>query len=329
MENYNDVRDVKKWGKPEYFHSDIDQFESVSTLESGIHTIMHQGVPIDVLMDVNLGTPLCFIFKGNTRRKATTKLPVFVGFSMVPPGKTSRVSISDPSMYLHPTIGLAWYAGGNDLDLQSVLPRVVQKIVSACSPSKVLMIGGSGGGHAAMYYSRFVKDSLAVAWNPQDDFLNYEENGVIAYVSKAYDVHTVAEAKLKLSGTIDTEISSFYKRTEPTNYIVYLQNVVDTHVEKHCRPFMASIGHDISYPLSNGQIDERTYLYFSDKWGGDHEPPPKEFLNYMARALIEHPGTWAEMMATGEIVSLLEAADELAPSQEQVMPQEKLSASAG
>ena len=309
MYSYAQVRDIKKWGKPEFVYDNVDKFESSPELKNGVHTIIHNGVPIDILLDLRHGAPLTFIFKGNTRRKADTRLPVFVGFSIVSPVGNSRVSISDPGMYLDPTIGLAWYAGGKNLDIQSVLPRIIQKIVSTTAPSKVMMIGGSGGGYAAMYYSRYVAESLAVAWNPQNDFLDYEERGVMAYVSKAFDVSNIDEAKAVVPRYVNNELSSFYRKTSASNYVIYLQNIIDTHVEKHCKPFMASFGYEISTDVKYKLVNTNTYLYFSDNWGGDHEPPPKEFLSSITRDLLAYDGSWGQLLNTHDIVDILNKAD--------------------
>src|SRR5699024_5173995 len=59
----------------------------------------------------------------------------------------ARLSIADPSIGMHETLALAWYAGNDDMpDLQKTLASVVDKVVTVIGAKHVVFFGGSGGG---------------------------------------------------------------------------------------------------------------------------------------------------------------------------------------
>src|SRR3954454_16802153 len=109
--DFDAVRSLARW-KAKYFeHAGIDEF-GVDKIQTGVHTIRAGGLLIDIFAEINVGRPLVVILNGNTRRSQENKLPAFSGMKLISQKwGVSRISISDPSLYLAPDLSLAWYGG--------------------------------------------------------------------------------------------------------------------------------------------------------------------------------------------------------------------------
>lgn len=262
----------------------MESFLNDFELVSAIHTIWIDKYPIDILIDYRPNKPAVFIWKGNTRRSNKVQLPVFVGFSMIRANDATRISISDPTMYFDDKLGLAWYTGDVRYNFQKIISQIVMYLGRKLN-TKIIHTGGSGGGFAALYFSKFNVGSLAIPFNPQIDILRYEEKAVKYYLKCLNDeILEIEQARKYLAGHITHDLTDIYSRSNSRNYVLYLQNINDVHVDLHMKYLLRSLNQEI---LGENLLGLHTYftdnlvIYISDKWGGEHEPPPSEFLKQM------------------------------------------------
>ena len=126
-----------------------------------------QNIYLDVLFDkpnevLNLyvqfygqGLPTVVNFHGAVDQKKTI-MPHFTGTTLSKFLKCNVISISDPSLRINKDLTSCWYIGSKNFDLSCVLPIVLEKIKEKFQSKKMILFGSSGGGFAALYYSRII-----------------------------------------------------------------------------------------------------------------------------------------------------------------------------
>ena len=287
------ARSTARWGTP-HEHADLGAFLAATELPDGMHTIWGEIAPIDFLARIKPGRPLILSFHDNTPRNPSVKLPIFTGLSLIKSLDASYVALSDPSLYLHPDLKLAWFAGGDGLELQRLLPEVLDKIIALSGASDVICLGGSGGGFAALYYSARISGSIAVAWNPHTDIIRYNPTHVAEYGAAAFGFETYEGTATHLGSFIETNLAATYAEAHD-NMVLYLQNNSDGYVVTQMRPFLTSLGVDVG-PLPkgtkiNGVVAEGLWLLLED-WGEGHVAPPAPALSALLAAIVSDPARW-------------------------------------
>ena len=139
-----------------------------------------------------------------------------------------------------------------------------------------MFFGASGGGFASLYYSRLFPESLAVAVNPQTVLRNFAPYTLRQFTERAFPGFTQAEV---LDKAVCSDLRLPYARSFP-NYVVYLQNESDDHVEKHLEPFLQSV-----------EEPDRLAVILGN-WGEGHVAPPNEYLRKFLSNLTGSPGPW-------------------------------------
>lgn len=310
LEAIEAVRSTTRWGVEPQYHHDPEAFLASSHLPDGIHTIGGTAAPIDFLLRIKPGRPLIFSFHGNTPRNPQLKLPVFTGLNVTTDLDASFVAVSDPSLYLHPDLKLAWFAGCAGLDLQRVLPGLLARIIAVSGASDVICFGGSGGGFASLYYSAGIANSIALVWNPQTDITRYNPPHVTEYGRAAFGLDSHEAATAGLGSLIDSDLAGAYAGGYE-NTILYLQNNSDGHVVTHMRPFLGSLGADAEALQKGARINARVadgvWLYL-DEWGEGHVPPPTPALGALLKAIVTDPARWRGDLRTGRLAEVVKHA---------------------
>ncbi|OZI48361.1 hypothetical protein [Bordetella genomosp. 4] len=262
-------------------------------------------MPLEVFAHLKPGKPIVIMFNGAQQRVASLKLPVFSGFGATNADTMSRVFINDPTLYLSENLELGWYAGNSKLNLQELLPQIFEKIFSRARPSKIIFAGGSNGGFAALYYSRLVPGSLAIASNPQTNILKYRVFHVKRYSKVAFALQSLEEAREKLPSLIDFNLGKLYSERRE-NFVLYMQNSSDHfHVQSHCIPFLETLDPSrADQKISTMRIDSRLFLHVQN-WGPGHAGPRKEYWKMLLNDLVTYSSSWNELFAPDGIESLV------------------------
>lgn len=197
----------------------------------------------------------------------------------------SRLSISDPSLYLDTELTLGWFAGNTYMsNLQTRLRKIVKQAMRACQARRVIFFGVSGGGFAALQMSRHFKNSLAFVVNPQTSIAQYHDKFVDRYLRAAWDAPSFDDLP------IEHNMVEAYRQAPMTNHVVYLQNSEDGfHIEHHMNPFLVSVS------------DPTRVFVESKAWGDGHVPPSKEHMKEVLERLIASKGKWASVMDSNTI----------------------------
>lgn len=148
-------------------YGSLNEFLEAGPYPAGILSITQRGLPIDIWNDYR-GHDVTIVFFNAAISRRVAQLPVFVGDGISKDVPANRVFVNDPSMYMHPRLGLAWYAGNRK---QYLLQGVLKRILKALVPEgqRVVTFGPSGGGFAALYYATEFPGAIAIPVNPADE----------------------------------------------------------------------------------------------------------------------------------------------------------------
>lgn len=266
-------RSLDRWKRDVVEALSLSEFLSTPVTPGALHSIKYGRSVIDMTLDAQPGAPLVVFLNGAITDRTKVTPPVFAGFGVLDRAQVSLLCINDPSVYLSDTLGLAWYAGWDGVELRDDLVSIVRKVAGDIGASRIAFIGGSGGGFAAMSLSYDFPGSLAIAWNPQTDLFDYAKVHVDAYLEAAWGTTDLDEARTRMAYQAIPSLRSLYAHGQ-TNFVLYLQNESDWHVRAHLMPMLAKLG---AGEPRTGFVRPNLYLHMDD-FGEGHAVPPKEFL---------------------------------------------------
>lgn len=279
---------VRNWDSVESFTRD-------GGLTAGIDVVGLPGGSVVELLrtrDVERDAPgpLPVFFSGAVANRATTAPPYFSGVGISDALSVPVMAISDPIFSLDSTINLGWYTGAATSGTQESITEILKNLAERCG--QLLLIGGSGGGFAALYFAERVGEAAHVlAWNPQTDLLRYNPTAVRAYLAVALAEDTwldparysEEDARTALAAA---DLDSRIDRVHAAGRVLVLQNSTDWHVAAHTLPLMeqSGIAHaDLGLHVST---DGRHGVAFAS-FGEGHAAPSAEIVVRAIQSLTE------------------------------------------
>ncbi|EWS81507.1 hypothetical protein BF93_16505 [Brachybacterium phenoliresistens] len=125
-----------------------------------------QLVPSAYLHDAP-GDVLTVYFHGATDRTKFT-MPRYERLRSMPTlGLGPVMFFSDPCLDLDSRMMLSWYVGTEDQDLHREIARMIDAYARHRGIEKVLLVGNSGGGFAALQQGAYLEGARVVSFNPQ------------------------------------------------------------------------------------------------------------------------------------------------------------------
>lgn len=257
------VRLLDESKHPTTTYAALGDFYESQDLPNGYITIDYNGVPVDMLNRASGAETTIVIFHAAVTPKVQ-QLPYFAGQTVTKNAPANRLWIQDPSLYLDDKLLLSWFAGNRaQPELQNELTEIIRKVVEAHGSKRVIFFGASGGGFAALYFSRLFPGSLAIAINPQTNLAKYNWRAIEEYGRYAYGVEGEEALTELLDTAIVSDLRKHYEGAE--NSVAYMQNIHDeTHIGPHYHPFIDSLPDTCS-----------AQVLFGD-WGPGHAAPEKD-----------------------------------------------------
>lgn len=274
-------RNVEKYNRPVHEFRSVEDFLETESIESGIISIGGT-LPIDIYY-VPMGSTTTVISFHAALSKAEVTLPMFAGGKVTQDGCVNKIVISDPGLYAGHEHKIAWFAGTKDLPFQKQLPKIIDKLLVTASSQRTLFWGPSAGGFAALYYSKIFPESLAIAINPQTNIANFGLAQQRAYTQAAFGAKTTEEHERVLSEQINSNLIEWYDGEMP-NYVLYVQNDSDPHVQQHMEPFLKSLN------------DKSRIKVLIGNWGTGHVAPTPEEIRRMVSSFTLTDGTWGDLL---------------------------------
>ncbi|MFC9934568.1 hypothetical protein [Glutamicibacter sp. NPDC127525] len=275
-------RNIERYKKPVQTFTSLNEFLHAEHIKPGIISISG-ALPIDLLYSpANSSTTVVSFHAALT--KAETPLPMFAGAKVSQDGPVNRIFIADSGLYAGSEHKIAWFAGTRELDFQKQLPKIIDKLLVQAGGTRTLFWGPSAGGFAALYYSKLFPDSLAVAINPQTIIANFGLANQRAYTEAAFGTETQEQHEEALATSFNSNLLDWYDGQVP-NYILYVQNESDNHVQNHMEPFLSSLD------------DQSRVRIHMGNWGQGHVAPSPEEIRQIIASFTLQEGGWGEVLA--------------------------------
>lgn len=299
--------DHAAWRVPEHRWDNIEGFVSATTWTDGIHSIeVPDGPHIDLLINglarVNEdASALPIFFNGAVTSRDSKKAPFFSGVRIAANGGFPYIAVSDPSLLLDKSLGLAWYAGNRHAAYQHLIEKLLSRIHDVTN-HELLLVGGSGGGFASLYYGHKLGSRASVlVWNPQTDVLEYNQGFVKNYLAVALGEEGSSPdlsqsdwketaSTLAIESKVGLDLVSEREDLTPRR-IIYLQNADDWHVVAHLVPYLTAF--DYSYTGRGGYSRSENHQVWIAQFGAGHAPPSSDAVA-KAIDLFRDPGRTAQ-----------------------------------
>jgi hypothetical protein len=304
-QDFSAMRSLDRWKVPHYAVPDTDAFLMQDSMSDGVTTISGSRFPIDFYARIKPGKPIVFFFHGAIADRSKGLLPYFSGLEILNGVDATLIAFSDPTLHASVQMEMAWFGGAHDFPLQSsILPAIINKIVELCGAQRLIFMGPSAGGFAAMHYSVDWNNSLCIVINPQTDIMKYNPQHVAKY---GYYAFGLADNEIgELPKLISTQNITAWANS-PWASLIYLQNNTDWHVDKHLAPFVAATSKAFvpsKEELRNEAISENAWLCMGN-WGVGHVAPTWPFMRKVVEAAVAQSADWKRWFLSGELKQTL------------------------
>ena len=228
-------------GKSNEYSSVIDFCHTLKKLAPGIYLdkgprLMVDGVPINIVSKSNLEQDqiaFLFCFHGALNQDDRS-IPFFQhAFSSANlcGGKTTVISIADPSLRIDKKLTTAWYAGDHEVDTMKILGKLVDSLYQDYPLAYFQFEAASSGARAALLLSHRVPNSWCLLFNPLPQLrgLSYDLGN---YLKTCWQNKPDA-----YGGIVADNLAELYAKGHQ-NYILTLQNAFDVNFTRSILPFM-------------------------------------------------------------------------------------------
>lgn len=266
-----------------------DFFPSGNSGASRYRHTYEPGHHLDALLVNKKSDVLIVYLHGATFRKRT-RLPRFERLATLSQEDVSSMYFSDPTMYRHERVMLGWYTGWKGVDVQQHIADWAMIAAQEIGAKHIVVAGASGGGFAALQVSGLIPDSICLTFNPSTKIHEYYTNGdpgirgaqrdYIRYVHPEVVVGKIDSMDLDPDWTtnLGDEVSAIRRYGKPvSNWVLFVNNINDWHIEQHFDPFMESA-------RQGGNTNRIQVLEY--EMGHGHFPPKNpEFMGALAAAI--------------------------------------------
>ncbi|NWL26114.1 hypothetical protein DM794_03410 [Paenarthrobacter ureafaciens] len=194
-------------------------------------------------------------------------LPRFEWMATLQNRPESLLFLSDTPLGSHGDLKLAWYTGDSSDNLTERYGALIRSVAVQCGASRVVLLGFSGGGFAALAMAPLIAGSIALAFSPQASIGSYYGVFADAYATALYPEFRSFD-RVEAAFPRRVCLMQLYSDPEVTANFIYVQNSGDIHhMNHHFSPF-----HEVA--------GERPGAHFIVEHESDsHSAPSKERVN--------------------------------------------------
>lgn len=190
---------------------------------------------------------------------------------------------SDPSLDLDGRMILSWFVGTEAIDVHDAIARMVSTFARKRGIAKVVLVGNSGGGFAALQVGARLDGARVLAFGPQIRIDDY-----IARLSEA--AHLAAFGRVSVADDARhasrMDLILRYKAIEFDQRVTYIQNISDhQHFADHFAPFKEA--------FEDSKNAEKLRVLTPDLGPGHRVPPPEQYNAYIRAEIARSEGEWS------------------------------------
>lgn len=278
--------------------------------ETGSWRIAYPDSRLD-LEFVRRGSDTLMVVLGGARsRRAPQPAPFFSGRRLGAGTGLSTLVISDPALHLSDGLLLGWYAGTARTPLEADLPRVVEALFAGSGARRLMLVGGSGGGFAALKLAAALTEAgievLALVWNAQTTIRRYKASARRDYARLAW-----GRAEGEEDAFLDSDPRFRLAPWSGRFGLVYLQNVHDDlHLTQHLPRYLPGAVGKIDAPNTGVvPLGDNGGLWL-ENFGLGHQPPEKAVVGAVVRRLAAPATDWTRLPFDDIAAALRQTEDE-------------------
>lgn len=304
MKNQRSERDLSKWSDSQFEFESFEKFLEITEIPTGIYTIHDRGHIIDFHYSNEGSNNLSVFFHGAVpaARLPELKMPIFSGKNIPLGVKTDRMMMSDATMAVHRKLRLGWFSGTTEFDLAARVDEILAKVTALKNFKRLLLIGGSQGGFAALRASHRLPGSIAMIWNPQIRVEHFFwKSHLQGFLKFCFNAESYKKVPAKIRKERRLDLTEVYSKRSGQNGVFLMQNLEDVeHVEDHAKPFAECLGFDPD-SLSTGinHIGPSAICALGD-WQGGHSLPDRKTVENIACLLLSSDMPTKELMETAD-----------------------------
>lgn len=235
--------DYERYGVPRIIH----QGQSRLRLKIGkavLNTLkISPTKQLDFYSDLGRADTLIVSFHGAYNGNNPGTYPLFWRVSSLSQKTGAFLAFTDPTRLQggEHDILVSWFLGKQGWDPQSIILSVVENAMKVCGARRVMFVGGSGGGFAALRASAAIPGSCAFVQDATVGLDKHNPRIVKTYFSKAWpgwDEELLLKAFPELFN-----MTLHYRRRVPNNFVFMTQSLRDkAHYSKHFVRFAKAHG---------------------------------------------------------------------------------------
>ncbi len=156
---------VEDWDEDEFITGNpADGIHRLHVADNGVVDVLLRGSPLGVSSTV---ARVPVFFAGAVTNRANRPGPFFSGHTISASQGLPAILIADPTITDHPELSLGWYLGCDRFDALGAIARLLRRLAARYG-CRFLLVGGSGGGYAALAIAERLEGCASVlCWNPR------------------------------------------------------------------------------------------------------------------------------------------------------------------
>lgn len=185
----------------------------------------------------------------------------------------TKLFISDAALGTDADLYLSWYFGTASDDVQERIARYIEHVAAQIGASRIVLFGNSAGGYAAIALGQRIRNSRALALNPQ---IHIEKWPYCPIFIKRVFGESKTFAELDHEFPQRTNLLRLLDAKETYERLVVLQNEGD---EKHVVPQFGSLAEFLNIPPTGGTSSDGKIDLVLENHGPGHIVPPVDGVN--------------------------------------------------
>ena len=174
-------------------------------------------------------------------------LPRFERLSSLQDLPYHQLFVSDPTLTLDDRMRIGWFIGKDGDDVIQAIADVVNEARSQLGVARVVLVGASAGGFAALALTPRIPGSLAVAISPQTNVGRFSNGSQARLLATAGFPRYGSYEELEAAEPSRVDIATCYAE-RPGGRVWYVQNTGDAdHIERHMQPLRQAADDRITF----------------------------------------------------------------------------------
>ncbi len=234
----------------------------------------------------NTGSDTLLVVSHGALPRGKYQVPRFEWLATLEDRPENLLFLADGALESHPALDLAWFTGNAADDLTERFSNIVDTVAGQLNISRILFMGGSGGGFASLALASSAPGSRALVFNPQTAIRRYWNKSVSVYQHTLFP-ELDSPAGLDAFGPRVSAVARVRTDKASDYQVIYVQNDDDAfHMDNHLAPFAAGLGMEARSSVSrNGNVQ-----LLVDRFADGHNMPYRKILNRFIDLALEDWG---------------------------------------